>query len=105
MNNGACLPNLNCTSRQFFYQGLCVGVPLACASFTANGTCIGCVAGTHLQDGICTQSIQTVYINYCTFPCYTCFQARPNFCYSCSIGYSLVNGRYGSCVSTATLIP
>lgn len=39
---GLCLPALTCSSREFFSEGRCVPVPLACVSFLSDGTCTKC---------------------------------------------------------------
>lgn len=62
---GTCLPALTCTSRQFFSEGLCVPVPLACLSFLSDGTCTKCADGNTLKNGLCTLSITTVTFNDC----------------------------------------
>lgn len=95
--NGTCVPNLNCTSRQFFSQGRCVDVPLACANFTTDGLCTKCTDGNTLIGGLCTASISIVNTNYCNPPCRTCFYLKPDYCFSCQSNWELVNHAYGSC--------
>ena len=98
MVSGICVPNTQCTSRQFFSAGQCVSVPLACLSFLSNGTCTSCSNGNTLTAGICTPSITVVRAwNDCVFPCSTCFYGQLTYCFSCRFGYQLKDHQYGSC--------
>ena len=88
MVNGSCVPNKKCTSREFFHQGNCVSVPLACLTFLSDGTCTSCSTGNTLVSGVCKPSVAAVKAwNDCVFPCSTCFFAQLNFCFSCRFGY------------------
>ena len=99
MQNGSCVPNKNCTNREFFHNGSCVSVPLACLTFLADGTCTSCAGGNTLISGVCTPTVTTVRAwNDCTFPCSTCFFGELTYCFSCRFGYQLRNSRYGTCV-------
>lgn len=93
-----CLPNLNCNSRQFFYEGECVSVPFACLNFTSDGNCTSCAEGNTLKNGVCTLTISTVAFNDCVFPCSTCFYSKLDYCFSCRFGYELQGHQYGTCV-------
>jgi hypothetical protein len=86
--NGTCVPNRNCTDREFFRSGVCVSVPLACLTFLSNGTCTACAAGNTLAAGECTPSVVTIRaFNDCVLPCATCFFAQLSYCFSCRSGY------------------
>ena len=100
MVNGSCVQSLVCNSRQFFDSGVCVDVPASCATFSPiDGACTACVSGYNLGGGICTKTQRNVVAgNGCTFPCNTCVQSRPGFCFSCVIHYQLRGGQYGTCV-------
>ena len=95
---GECVPNRNCTNREFFFQGTCISVPLACLTFLPNGTCTSCAEGNTLTEGVCRLSITTVTFNDCVFPCRTCFYEQLNYCFSCRFGYQLRNSQYGTCI-------
>ena len=99
MQNGSCVPNKKCTNREFFHNGSCVSVPLACLTFLGDGTCTSCASGNTLKNGACTPSLPAVRAwNDCVFPCSTCFFGELSYCFSCRFGYQLRNHRYGTCV-------
>ena len=99
MVNGSCVPNKQCTNREFFSNGNCVQVPLACLTFLGDGTCTSCASGNVLLSGVCTPAVPAVRAwNDCTFPCSTCFFGELTYCFSCRFGYQLRNAQYGTCV-------
>jgi hypothetical protein len=99
--NNACVQNVACNSRQFFYSGTCIDVPSQCITFSSiDGACTSCQFGYNLQGGLCAFSQSNVVSgNGCSFPCNTCAKSDPSFCYSCVTYYQLVGATYGSCVS------
>lgn len=97
-SNGNCVPALNCSNRQFFFEGRCVDVSLSCLTFLPNGTCTGCAPGNDLVNGGCVLTVKNVAFNDCLFPCSTCFYAKLDYCFSCRFGYQLQNSQYGTCI-------
>ncbi len=98
--NNSCVQNISCNSRQFFYAGTCVDVPFTCPTFSpVDGACTSCVTGYTLESGICTPSQIRANTNNCKFPCKTCREYQPTFCYSCVIYYQLAGAQYGTCVA------
>lgn len=98
---GACVPSIQCSNRQFFKNGVCIDVPLACLSFLSNGTCTACATSYTLNSntGACEVGITQVrQFNDCVAPCNTCFYAQLNYCFSCRTGYALLGGRFGTCI-------
>jgi hypothetical protein len=71
--NNTCVNNVSCNSRQYFYQGVCIDQPAACATFTSNGTCTTCAQGFSLLGGVCNVNAGSIVSDStCTFPCLTC---------------------------------
>jgi len=98
LDNGLCVPKVNCTNRQFYSNGVCVDVNRLCSSWSEDGTCLSCYSGYFLSEGRCLQLASSVKVNLCTFPCKTCFNERLDYCFSCSFGYQLKDARFGSCI-------
>lgn len=88
-SNNTCVQNLECNSRQFFFAGTCITVPPECTTFSpVDGACLSCAVGYQLKGGLCSfQQAAAIINNGCKFPCNTCFQSAPDYCYSCVIYY------------------